>query len=318
MVYINPGVTRLDTVQPDAQPVAGAQSTFALPVGSTYDQICLLLTGAGGVALTRAQILADIARIVLEVDGRPKWDVTPLFLDYINDFYAGALNGNGAGTTAPGNNGILPLFFAQHWRNKVSQTVRDAKGADQSLPAFSEVDGPAYGTLDVNTFTLRITWGAGPLTATRILAYASTRPGTKLGSHVTLLPLNRNFAGAGTDIISSEIPGRNGAGYVGQCALHIGDGALLTDVEVLLDRAPFLRLPRAVMVQLQQMLGQRTINANFTTIDWGIRNRLSDVLPEMWENEEVRLLFGAPGPGPYTIILERLELQEVQAVQKTR
>jgi hypothetical protein len=317
-VYINPGVTRLDTVQPDAQPVAGAQSTFALPVGATYDALYLLITNVGGTGCTRAQILADIARVVLEVDGRPKWDITAVFLDYINDYYAAALNGAGAGTTSPGNNGILPLMFAEHWRKPVSQTVRDAKGMDQSLPAFSEVDGPAYGTLDVNTFTLRITWGAGPLTATRIQAFASTRPGTKLGSHITLLPLNRNFAGAGTDIISSEIPGRNGDGLTGQCAMHIADGALLTNVEVLLDRAPFLRLPRAVMVQEQAMLGQRTINANLTTIDWSLRNRLSDVLPEVWENEEVRLTFGAPGPGPYQIILERLELQEVQPVQKTR
>jgi hypothetical protein len=302
MPYINPGQTRADLPPFDVPPAAGGRSTLRIPVGPTYDTIFLLLEDAGG-GRTAAEIAADIDRLRLSVGTRVKWDLTGAEVCYLMAFYGAAVHIGGASPISVGNSGLLPLFLAQPWRQPVSPNPGEAN--------FSNVDGPSYGTLGESSFTLEITWAAGS-GCTVATAWAATRPGTPLGTHITLLPLARNLAGAGVDIINDFPIDGNANAYT---AMHVGD-ANLTNAELLINRTRFMDRP-AALLDLENGLAGRLVNAAFSSLELCNRDRFADALLETMDDIELRLTFGV-APGDYNIILERIETQELKAQQQTR
>jgi hypothetical protein len=297
-VYINPGQTRIDQPAGDGAVVAGGRTAWRLPVGPTYDRLVLQLFDAGG-GRTAAEIAADIARLRISVGGRVKWDVIGADIVYLANYYGTRLEG--ASPVSPGNNGILPIYLSRPWMRPV---------APGEVP-FTNEDGPAYGTLGEASFTLEIDWAAA--SGSTICTVTSLhRAGTPLGSHVTVLPLRRNLAGAGIDIVNNDFPkdGANSA-YV---AMHIGD-ASVTEVEFSVERSTFHRLGIDELNHANRVAG-RAPDANYAAIDFAARNRFNDCLAETMTDMELRATFGV-APGDYTILLERIEVSEIRPVQRT-
>lgn len=283
-----PGQTR-DQMPPwEGTYGAGLRSTLRCGIGPTYDAIYVRLTAAGA-GLTRAQIEADIARFVIRIGNEVKWDLTGAQLAYIMDRRI-------VGCVSPANNGILPLLFGR----PEMQPVSALKRAGVSEMPFSNIDGPAFGTLGESTFSIEIDWAAA-VTGDAIESWSVTREPSPLGQHITLLPHRGNLAGIGTDEITDIKlnPARN------LVAMHIED-ANVSEVEIRADNMTILRAT-AEALDTDEFIAGYNVNANYRTVNFVNRSRFGDALPLTMATLRIRPTFTV-APGDYGIILEQTEV----------
>ena len=178
---------------------AGATVVSTLPVGLTYHAIQIQFLKASNVPATEAEIIAQVSRVRLTVDGDPKIDLTGTEAAMLANFYCTR------GGAAAIQGGVLPVWLARPW-----------------WPEFASQDGPAWGTLDVGAFTLEITY-TGTVTIVAQNVRASVTKGEPLGRHICVRRLVDNQAAAGLKVVSDFK-----ADVTKQlCALHIDKAAII-------------------------------------------------------------------------------------------
>lgn len=294
MVFALPGQVRDELPPPEGAYAINGRTQFRVPVGPTYDYIFLTFT-VGGVGLTAAQIAADIDQITVRIGPQVKLQVTGPELVYLMDRRI-------PGIVSPGNNGVLPLLFSR----PEMQPVSAVRQGGQLEPNFSNIDGPAYGTIGESTFTIEIEWAA-VINGDTLAGHAVTRAGTPLGQHITILPHLGNLAGAGTDEIT-DIKLNRANSFV---ALHFVD-ANITNLEIRADNQPVVQCTSAVL-QSDEQLNGFGIDPNFLTANFVPRGRFADALSQTMNSLRVRPTFSV-GPGTYRVLLEQVETAVVRNI----
>lgn len=191
-------MSKIRRTLPDFQGVlAGQRATNNLPVGATYEMLFIEYK-KGGVAATEAEIIADLTKIRLVLDGIAKIDVSAKDLVASHKYFGNTIN-----------HGILPVIFARPW-------ARTPMGEDLL----------AYGTQNIRSATLEVDIASGVVNPS-LKASAITGAPSNLGYHVTMLTHTKGFSGTGQKEIS-DLP--KGLGRI-QLTTHIAS-AQVTAIEV--------------------------------------------------------------------------------------
>ncbi len=211
--------------------------TNTIPTGGSIYGIFLRCL-AGTADATIANIAADIARVLVRIDGEPILDATGAQIQALVNFLGGA---NGANVT----NGVLPLYFAQ-WGKNGSGVGASAVGTWVAASAFK------LGTLNVGQITVDVTFNSAALTVTAVECYVQrTDERVPLGSHVRYLPYPQAFSGTGAYEIST-LPKAPGTGLLD---LHIFN-ANVTNATVKVNNVPvFDQVPTTLNQNILERAG---------------------------------------------------------------
>lgn len=289
------GMSRVDLPDFEGTIANDAKLILRVPVGPEYHRIDILCSdGAGG--RTAAELAAtDIATIKLYIGSRLKYELDIDQAIAREEFYR-------SGAVSPGDNGVLPLTFARPW---MEQAIENDDGSGVGSVSHANQDGPAWGTQGQSNFTVEIVLGSAT-GITAIAAYGYQRPAAGLGRHVTVLKQQEDFSAAGVHRVQSLDRNPEWDLY----ALHIAS-ALVTNVELKIDRSTWMNLPIALLHQDLIDAG-RTAQTGFAHIDFIHRNRHADALKLDMDSLILELTFSA-APNSYDIIREQAEVQETKA-----
>lgn len=185
--------------QPSVRGIAaGAVATVEIPTTGTHHALYLRCLTSAGVALTRAQILADIGNIILRINGETIMECdVQLFLD-LQKYYGDA---DGAGNV----DGIIPIYFTR-----------------PHLATFSERIVTALGMSNVQSFTVDVVVDAvAQLSSIEVISEVDATKRV-LGQHMRIAKHPNSFATTGLQEISTLPRYGNDVAY---CALHIEKNA---------------------------------------------------------------------------------------------
>lgn len=177
---------------------AGAPCTLALPCFGVHHGLYLMCRKAGGVPMTRAEIIADVGNITLRLRGEPKIEATATVL---LDLFKYWWDSEGAHTVA----GLIPIPF---WRPNFQSA------AERALIS--------WGMGDVRSYTLQVDITAvATLVMIEVWCEIENRV-APLGRHLCIGYHPQTFAATGVqDIIG--LP--KGDADVGIVAMHIGESS---------------------------------------------------------------------------------------------
>ncbi|MDD5692250.1 MAG: major capsid protein P2 [Candidatus Omnitrophica bacterium] len=233
---------------------AGAIATGVLPAEGTYYSVFLVAKTAAGVALTRAEILADIGNVKAMINGEEIVNCDVAVLLDLQKYYGDQI---GAGNV----DGIIPIYFE-----------RPHLATDAERSVF------ALGMANVSSFTLEAAIdGVAQLATLEIFAEVSNE-NRLLGQHVRLLKYPQSFAQTGDQEITT-LPFINDASKA-YLALHITAGAgTFNEVTVRIGgNAIFDR----VGVNLNKVLLQKDLRnpqTGYYHVDFARPNDLKGLLP---------------------------------------
>lgn len=261
---------------------AGAIATGVVPAQGTYYSLFLVAKTALGVALTRAQILADIGNIKCLINGEEIVNCDVQVLLDLQKFYGDQI---GAGNV----DGIIPIYF---------QRPHLATDAERSVFAL--------GMLNVNSFTIEAGIdGVLQLSTLEIFAEV-TNEARNLGQHIRLLKYPQVFSTTGEQEIAT-LPFINapdkayvamhieaGAGTFKEVTVRVGGNAIFDRVGVNLDK-----------VLLQKFL--RNPQTGYYHVDFARSNDLKGMLP-MAGIKDFRQTINwiTAAPGNYNIFTETI------------
>lgn len=260
---------------------AGAISTGVVPAEGTYYALYLFAKTAAGVALTRAQILADIGNIKALINGEEivNCDVTVL-LD-LQKYYGDQI---GAGNV----DGVIPIYF---------QRPHLATDAERSLFAL--------GMNNVNSFTIEAQIkGVVALSSLEVFAEV-TNEQRNLGQHVRLLKYPQVFSTTGDQEITT-LPFLNNPTKA-YLALHVDDSAgTIAEVTVRVGgNAIFDRVGNNLnKVLLQKFL--RNPQTGYYHVDFARSNDLTGLLPMAGIKDFRQTINWSVLPGNYNIFTETI------------
>jgi hypothetical protein len=279
-VYRNARQFRRVRKNPALSPLAASsESNVLLPVGETYDSLIFQMKIAGTDA-TEAEIVSQISRLALIVDGDTKIDISGDQWMTLQNYYqkrAGVL---------PYSNGCVAFDFVRPWHREITGE-----------------DGPAWGTADVRSFEMIVGLAAGA-TIDSIDTWRKVGDPENLGRHLCIRKKTRNFGSAATETISDwkrEI----GTGLM---AIHVKETAESTLDEVTLTVDNIKELDRLPIEVLHKMAlhYERTPQTGWCHIDFAMRNRLKDALPMIAQSMDLDIVW-AGAPNAYTMLLEQIE-----------
>jgi hypothetical protein len=271
------------------QPSASARCQMTIPKGTTLLNVDLYFS-VGATAATKAQIVAQVANIKLTVNSKTKFELTGAQAVAREEFYR-------TGSVSPGDNGILPLTFHRPWM----QTE------NESVSGFSNQDGPAWGTVGLNSVQIEVTMASAAVTIDTLRAWVSQSGPEQLGKHVTVLKHLDTFASASEQRIT-QLPRGTGLQLY---ALHITSSAI-TSLRIVADRTEILNATRAVLHHNLLNAG-RTVQTGYTHIDFVNRNRHSDALTMNMAEFDLYITWSG-APGAFSIIMEYVEDMPIQQV----
>ncbi len=258
----------------------GNTISFRVPVGSTLLRSDLRFMVSSTPA-TLAQIVAQVLRVRLTVDGETKFDLTGTQAAAMANFYRN-------GSAATSLTGILPLLWARGWM------------------LFAEnQDALAYGLAEADSAALEVTF-TGTVGITDCTLTHSISAGEALGEHIVSSALPRSFSSAATEDIA-DLP-RNP--MFSLYALHIQTTVSYIDtIELLADNnrvAYWNSLPSLQEGYLDQGIG-RTVQTGFASLDFCRRNRHIDALPLTMNDLRVRIGWNT-APSSYSVIMEQFRI----------
>jgi len=261
---------------------AGAVATSQLPVGVTYHAIALRCTIAG-VEATAAQILAQVSRIKLTLNGDPKIDASATELAAVDRHW------HTRNSVDPvGQGGILHIWLAR-----------------PELQEIDGQDGPAWGTADVNSLTLDVTL-AGGATIDAIDLRAWITKGEPLGRHICLRRLTDSMGAAGDKVLSDF---QNPNAEYQLLALHIdksgGAGNLITSITLKADQNEEWDGPYANLQALFAPYGLTQVSG-WTHLPFAFRGRPLDSLPMVMNDCRLKLVCSGP-LNTFNVLQERIE-----------
>ncbi|MBO6807246.1 major capsid protein P2 [Thalassospira sp.] len=250
---------------------AGQTATFNLPLGLTYYQLDIRMSGNLGVGVVDIPVAnwADaIDEIRLYIDGAEKIRIDAADLASILQYRGQTLQA-----------GVLPIMFAN---------------PSQRTPAGE--DAPAYGTADVQSMTLEIDIDSG-ITSPSLTVYGLMGPQTPLGQHYAIKKYPFNVGNTGTRELQ-DIP-RNGYGLL---AMHV-DTADVSSVELEVNQRIIRDYDRALGSAKGIQTG-KVWQSGWTHVDLTESDRLSDML--IMNVEDFRLRLEMTGTGNNNLYTEEI------------
>jgi len=241
---------------------AGDKVTIDLTAAGVHHALFLDFRKAAAATMTEAEIIADVGKILIKVDGEPKIEMLASEAIDLCKYYR---DKDGANTMVS----VLPIWFTRYNFNELS---------DRALIA--------YGMADVRSFTAEI-----DITAVATLASITPRSyiepdnTRKLGKHLCIRRLTDYFNALGVQQIDKKLP--YGQADVGMFAIHFGKGAgagTFKSVTVKasagqgVDSDIYPEMLKALHDQLLKDCG-RTIQAGWYHVDFALTNHPAGYLP---------------------------------------
>jgi hypothetical protein len=260
---------------------AGLTATALLPTGITYHAIQLRCTIAG-VEATPAEIIAQVEDVKLTLNGDAKIDASAAEIAALHRFW------RTKNSLDPIANGILTVWLAR-----------------PELQEIDGQDGPAWGTLDQNSFNLDVKLAAGA-TIDAIEPRGWVSKGEPLGRHITIRRLTDFMAGAGDKVLSDF---QNPNAEYQMLAIHIdrsgGAGNLITSLNLKADQVDEWDGPYGF---IQNLLGVYGFNqqSGWTHLPFAMRGRPLDSLPMVMNDLRLRLTCSG-ALNNFNVLQERIE-----------
>ena len=241
---------------------AGDKVTINLTAAGVHHALYLDFRKAAAATMTEAEIIADVGKILIKVDGEPKIEVLASEAIALSKYYR---DKNGANTMVS----VLPIDFLRANFNNL---------ADRQLMG--------YGMADVRSFTCEI-----DITAVATLASITPRSyiepdnTRRLGRHLCIRRLTDYFNATGVQQIDKKLP--YGQPDVGMFAIHFHQGAgagVFKQVTVKasagqgVDSDIYPEMLKALHDQLLKDNG-RTIQTEWFHVDFALTNDPTGYLP---------------------------------------
>ena len=240
----------------------GDKVTINLTAAGVHHALYLDFRKAAAAVMTEAEIIADVGKILIKVDGEPKIELLASEAIALSKYYR---DKDGANTMSS----VLPIDFLRYNFNNLS---------DRQLMG--------YGMADVRSFTCEI-----DITAVATLASITPRSyiepdnSRKLGRHLCIRRLTDYFGSTGIQQIDKKLP--YGQPDVGMFAIHFHQGAgagVFTSVTVKasagkgVDSDIYPEMLKALHDQLLMDNG-RTIQTGWYHVDFALTNDPTGYLP---------------------------------------
>lgn len=232
---------------------AGAIATTEIPTTGTHHVLYLRCLTAAGVALTAAQIKADIGDIIIRLNGEQIIEASSTFLLDRQKYYGDAISADNVA-------GIIPIYFIR-----------------PHLPTHAGRAVTALGMLGMDSFTVDVKVTAvAQLASIEVLSEVDSTS-RRLGQHIRVAKHPQSFATTGLQEISS-IPRygndvafmalhiEKNAGTFEKVTVKLGGNALFEDID-----------PNLNQVLLEAM--KRTPQAAYFSVDFAKNNDLLALLP---------------------------------------
>lgn len=269
---------------------ANSRASGKVTPGGIHHGYMLYCQTSAGVALTRAEMLADISNIRLYVDGELKMDgdVT-FFLD--NQKYYGDFAGDG------NLDGVIPLPWVR--RNMASFQER-------SLYAIGMKNNPKTGK-DVSSITVECDI-IGVAKLSTIELYVVKEEGERnMGQHITVGRNTQSFASTGDNEVS-DIP--KGGPTVGVLALHIRKPGSSTITKVT-TKVNLTEIDDQVPNNVAKagLAGRNRIaQAAYYHVDYAKHDDIAGFIPMAGVTDfRQKITWATAAPNAYDIFVERVE-----------
>lgn len=273
MATINAYSPILRNIPANQQVVAGATVTFNIPVGElTYSDVTLYYTKAG-VAATYAQMVADITRARVKLNGIVIQELTgKQFLDTFA-FLGHTLN-----------NGELPFIFAQ-------PTAR--------TPVLESLTSLGTAGLNQASIEVDVAAGAGANLAMSLNAMCHKR------AEVPGMLLRRSTFNLGASIVGLNEFATLPVSIGDLVSIHFdGTSAPITAIEMRLDDALIYEGPLTVLHNRQKRYG-RVPQTNYVHIDMCLRDNLAEKQP-LADTADFRLKITTSAAGNIPVVMDTL------------
>lgn len=269
----------------------GALATQEIPTGGTHYAYILRLLTSGGALITAAQVKADVDLLEILVDGQTFISATGEVLLALTDYYYKSKEGY----VAVAGQIVIPLS-----RDYLNQNV--------------EGDVFAWGTGDINTITLQVSFDSSSITTSSVQIYVEkTDEARVLGQHVRLQRFPQNSSSTGEKSIG-DIPKEPGTNVFAFHILYDDNTTTLGSFILTVGANDVLQLTSDLMNALYSKAGRYVYtNASANSIypvDFHLVNDLRGGLP-MSDKEgntikdmRLRPTFSVAGPGNYVVYRE--------------
>ena len=270
------------------QNVAASSRAFCRVAPGLEYLISQLFFTDGGVPYADAQIATDVDAIRVLINGTVKFECSGA------DAIARVTRYNPARVA---DTGVLPMFWCQPWLNEIAS--QDATG---------------YGTLDVDTFTIEIVFGAGS-TVDSVRAFHYTGANSLLGDHSVVTTLSRAYGAAGLETIT-DLP-RNVNQTLQAITIVDVNAAGIDNLELRADKVRMAYGPPALFDALASIATPpRGVVANYYAMDFSApRNRWIDCPPLVMGDLTLNITWTG-APNAYRIILDLVEKSSPKGVTK--
>lgn len=240
--------------QPSVRGIAaGAIATTEIPTNGTHHALFLRCLTAAGVALTPAEIKADIGDIIIRINGEQIIEASSTFLLDLQKYYGDALNADNV-------DGIIPIYFIQ-----------------RHLPTHAGRSVTALGMNDVKSFTVDVKITAvAKLASMEVISEVDPQV-RSLGQHLRIMKFPQSFATTGLQEISNLPKFGDNVAYK---ALHIEKNAgTFEKVTIKRDGYSIFEDIDPNLNQVLLELNKRNPQASYFHVDFAKNNDLLSLLP---------------------------------------
>lgn len=265
---------------------ASAVNTFQIQTGNNIHEIMLKFAAAGGAALTRAQLITDVAAVRMWLNGELIFDrtATQILNDYL---YLWSKYGAMAAPL-----GVLPISFLNHRVPVWDQRRGFALGMLKS--------GGQPGMGPYNSLTAEVTMTAGAVTAAtgEVHVVSDQYQQEPTGLHLRRVRTTRDLLAAGQNIIN-DLPRT----HYGLIAIHIVTAQALTRLDVVYDNSYLYRDVQADVLAILMDQAGLTPQAGYAHIPFDIGEDLWSNFPFAGLSKFEIMPTFAVAPGAGTVVL---------------
>ncbi len=269
--------------QPSVRGIAAsALATADVPAKGTHFAAFLRCLTSAGVELTRAQMLADISDIYVDLNGQRIYDVSAKLLLDLQKYYGDA---DGAGNV----DGIIPIYFAR-----------------PHLSTFAERSLYAIGMNKVDSFVITLKLASSLAQLAYAEVYSEITPEEReVGQHYQIKKYPQSFSSTGLQEVTS-IPKQDATVAYG--ALHIEAGSGTFDyvtVKLGTQNIHDNVCPNLNKVMLQREL--RTPQSGYYHVDFARNRDMGSILPMAGVKDfRTQINWKTAAPGNFNIFAEEL------------
>lgn len=232
----------------------GGRPVVDIPRSGIYHGLFLVCRKAASALMTEAEIETDISNIRIRIDGDQKFDLTAAVLFDLHRYWFAKY---GAYTIA----GQIPIWLTR-----------------PHLQFAAERSLLAWGTKDVNSFTLEMDLAASLSALVTVELWAMVESGSReLGRHLCVSKNPRSYAGTGIHQVSDMDYGDPDNLILVD---HITEGSgTIDDVTVRLNKSDVNQeVPAALVAMLGRDVG-RTVQSGYYSVDYAVFNDRAGYLP---------------------------------------